>query len=75
MNRETTKVPVLVNPEYIKKTIKKESFEKTIRKYVSLDFVILLFFLVFLIFFLINCRDGIFKNLDLDPIPYTFSKL
>lgn len=75
MNRETTKVPVLVNPEYIKKTIKKESFEKTIRKYVSLDFVILLFFLVFLIFFLINCRDGIFKNIDLDPIPYTFSKL
>ena len=75
MNRQTTKVPVLVNPEYIKKTIKKESFEKTIRKYVSLDFVILLFFLVFLIFFLINCRDGIFKNLDLDPIPYTFSKL
>ena len=75
MNRETTKVPVLVNPEYIKKTIKKESFEKTIRQYVSLDFVILLFFLVFLIFFLINCRDGIFKNLDLDPIPYTFSKL
>lgn len=75
MNRETTKVPVLVNPDYIKKTIKKESFEKTIRKYVSLDFVILLFFLVFLIFFLINCRDGIFKNLDLDPIPYTFSKL
>jgi hypothetical protein len=75
MNRETTKVPVLVNPEYIKKNIKKESFEKKIRKYVSLDFVILLFFLVFLIFFLINCRDGIFKNIDLDPIPYTFSKL
>ena len=75
MNRETTKVPVLVNPEYIKKNIKKESFEKKIRKYLSLDFVILLFFLVFLIFFLINCRDGIFKNIDLDPIPYTFSKL
>ena len=75
MNRETTKVPVLVNPEYIKKNIKKEPIEKKIRKYVSLDFVILLFFLVFLIFFLINCRDGIFKNIDLDPIPYTFSKL
>jgi hypothetical protein len=76
MNRETTKIPILVNPEYIKKSIiKKESFEKIIRKYVSLDFVILLFFIIFLIFFLINCKNGIFKNIDLDPIPYTFSNL
>ena len=75
MNRETTKVPVLVNPEYIKINVKKESFRKTIKKYVSLDFIVLILFLIFFIFFLINCKDGMFKNVDLDPIPYTFSKL
>jgi hypothetical protein len=75
MNRETTKVPVLVNPEYIKIKVNKESFIKTIKKYVSLDFIVLILFLIFFIFFLINCKDGMFKNIDLDPIPYTFSKL
>jgi hypothetical protein len=75
MNRETTKVPRLINPEYIKKIVKQEPFKIRIKKYLSLDLIILIFFLLFLIFFLINCRDGIFKNIDMDPIPYTFSQI
>ena len=75
MNRETSKVPSLVNPEYLKKITIKEPLKIRIKKYLSLDLIILIFFILFLIFFLINCKDGIFKNIDTDPIPYTFSQI
>jgi len=75
MNRETSKIPSLVDPSYFKKINKQEPLKIKIKKYLSLDIIILIFFILFFIFFLINCRDGIFKNIDMDPIPYTFSQM
>jgi hypothetical protein len=68
MNKETTKIPKLVNSENFK--IK----DPEIKKPMDINVIILLVFLGFFIFFLLNCRSGIFKNIDLDPIPYSMIK-
>lgn len=83
MSKQTTRVPKLVNPEYlINATQQEESFNIfnifnifNYFKKLSLDFIILILFIFFLIFFLVNCKYGIFKDNDLEPIPYTFSQI
>ena len=68
MNRESKRLPRLVNiPEN-----KIPGNEKIIQnKFFSLNVILLIIFLGFLIFFLLNCRSGVFKNIDLGPIPYS----
>jgi hypothetical protein len=68
MNKETTKIPKLVNLENFK--IK----EPEIKKPMDINVIILLVFLGFFVFFLLNCRSGLFKNIDMDPIPYSMIK-
>ena len=65
MNRESKRIPKLVN-------IPKIQIPNTeIKKFFSLNVILLIIFLGFLVFFLLNCRSGIFKNIDLVPIPYS----
>ncbi len=67
MNRESKRIPRLVN---IPK--KFEIPNKNIHNnFFSLNAVILIIFVGFLVFFLLNCRNGIFENIDLGPIPYS----
>ena len=70
MNKETIKTPKLVNQEYFKI---KDPQVKNIIKF-DINVVILIIFLGFFVFFLLNCRSGIFKNIDLDPVPYSMIK-
>ena len=70
MNRETTKVPCLVNKDNFKIPEVKNKFSFKF----DMNTIILIVFLSFFVFFLLNCKSGIFKNIDLDPIPYSMIK-
>jgi hypothetical protein len=70
MNRETTKVPSLVN----KDNFKIPEVQNKISFKFDMNTIILIGFLLFFVFFLLNCKSGIFKNIDLDPIPYSMIK-
>ena len=63
MNRESKRIPKLVN-------IPKIQIPNTeIKKFFSLNVILLIIFLGFLVFFLLNCRSGIFNVTE--PIPYS----
>ena len=64
------KAPRLVNQEHFK--IKPE-VKKNI-KWLDHNIIILGVFLAFFVFFLLNCRSGMFKNIALDPVPYSMIK-
>ena len=64
-------IPKLVNPENFKTKIK---IPKNKSNFWNRNLIILLLFLIFFIFFLINCKAGIFKNVDLNPVPYSMTK-
>ena len=66
MNRETKQQPKLTN------TIKKQII--TNEPFFNLNTIILILFLAFFVFFLYNCKTGIFKNIDLDFVPYSMVK-
>ena len=76
MNKETVKIPKLVNLNNFKNgttgtTGTLEIPNKFItNKHFTFNMVVLILFLIFLIFFLMNCRNGIFKNINFDPLPY-----
>ena len=70
MNRETTQQPRLTNK--IKMTVPIEIVKEN--SFFSLNALILILFLAFFVFFLYNCRSGIFKNIDLDVVPYSMVK-
>ena len=72
MDRHTTKIPKLVNAENFK-DLKNDCPGKFKIKF-DMNTIILILFIAFFVFFLLNCRSGIFKNIDLDPIPYSMIK-
>ena len=70
MNRETTQQPRLTNKVKMAtpiEIVKENSF-------FNLNTIILVLFLAFFVFFLYNCKSGIFKNIDLDVVPYSMVK-
>ena len=69
MNRETATIPRLVCKENFKIPQEKIKLFKF-----DINSILLIVFLVFFAFFLLNCKSGIFKNIDLDPIPYSMIK-
>ena len=64
MNLESLTLPKLTNPGYFKPKI-----EITKIKF-SLNKIILILFTIFTIFFLYNCKYGIFKNDESKIIPF-----
>ena len=64
-------IPKLVNPENFKMKI---NIPKSKNNFWNRNLIILFLFLAFFVFFLINCKAGIFKNIDLDPVPYILTK-
>ena len=88
MNRETSRIPKLVDESYFKvpevpPKVKKSVTFQTIpknntpitnnkaRNSLILNLVILFIFIGFFIFFLYNCKYGMFKNMEIDPVPYS----
>ena len=108
MNRETSRIPKLVDESYFKiilpPKVKKSVTFKTIPKSIPsgshsipsgshsipsgshsippitnnkernsliLNLVILFIFIGFFIFFLYNCKYGMFKNVEIDPVPFS----
>jgi hypothetical protein len=95
MNRETSRIPKLVDESYfkipevmpkVKKSVTFQTIPKSIpsgsrsipsgsnnkaRNSLILNLVILFIFIGFFIFFLYNCKYGMFKNIEIDPIPYS----
>ena len=62
----------LVNPEHF--VVKKQSSIKNKPFCWNINLIILAIFLGFFVFFLINCKSGIFENIDLNPVPYSMVK-
>ena len=102
MNRETLRVPKLVDESYfkvpelppkVKKSVTFQTIPKSIpsgshsipsgshsipngtnnkaRNSLILNLVILFIFIGFFIFFLYNCKYGMFKNMEIDPVPFS----
>jgi len=61
----------LVNPEHF--IVKKQKSLKN-KPFWNINLIILVIFLGFFVFFLINCKSGIFENIDLNPVPYSMVK-
>ena len=68
-------LPKLVNKAHFK--IEKINVPVSSKKFNSfyLNILLLILFIGFFIFFLINCKYGMFKSLDIDPVPFTFSSV
>ena len=67
MNKESSKTPNLVNKS-IKIANAGIKIDKKPKKW-SLDVIVLIIFILFMAFFLLNCRSGLFK-VD-EPAPYS----
>ena len=69
---ETRKVPVLVNPENFKiKKLKIDPIEIKKENSKKLNLFLGIGFVLFTIFFLWNCKYGIFKGQQESPEPYS----
>ena len=71
-------LPKLVNKAHFKIEKIKEVFTPVSSKNFNsfyLNILLLILFIGFFIFFLINCKYGMFKSLDIDPVPFTFSSV
>ena len=66
-----SRIPRLVNQEHFKI---KTQINKPKIKWIDHNIIILAVFLAFFVFFLLNCRTGMFKNIALDPVPYSMIK-
>ena len=67
MNRESRRIPKLVNIT----NNNNNTNTNNNTNFFSLNVVVLIIFIGFFFFFLFNCRNGIFENIDLEPIPYS----
>ena len=72
------KLPRLVDQSHFKIEKIKDLFTPVSSKKFNsfyLNILLLVLFIGFFIFFLINCKYGMFKSLNIDPIPFTFSSV
>ena len=65
MNLESLTLPKLTKPNYFKPKI-----EVKLKKKISLNIYLFFLFLLFTIFFLYNCKHGIFKSDEVKIIPF-----
>ena len=66
MDKETLKIPSLVNSDNFNKiNLIKSNFKWNLNK------ILLILFVLFLIFFLYNCKYGMFRSMESEPIPYS----
>jgi ABC-type uncharacterized transport system permease subunit len=72
MDKQTLQSPKLVNPKNFKISIPKEVPE-IIKKSNSwyLNVFLIILFLIFTLFFLYNCKFGMFKTIGDEPMPYS----
>ena len=71
-------LPKLVNKAHFKIEKIKDAFAPVSSKKFNsfyLNILLLILFIGFFLFFLINCKYGMFKSLNIDPIPFTFSSV
>ena len=71
--------PKLTDPKLLQ-SLKKVVVSKVTKESVSgyLNTILLVGFVIFSIFFLLNCKAGVFKSIDIDPVPFnlaTFNKV
>jgi hypothetical protein len=63
-----TDVPIMPIPEITKKIA--EQIPPKIVKW-NLNIILIIFFILFTIFFLYNCKYGMFKSIDQEVYPYS----
>jgi|688.fasta_scaffold2447413_1 hypothetical protein len=68
MDKETLTLPKLVNVNNFKLNV---PVEKSKNMKWNLNKILLFLFVLFLIFFFYNCKYGMFKCMDDEPIPYS----
>jgi len=66
--KETTKIPQLVNPGNFKETV---SPKKTQWNFWNFNTILLVLSVTFFMFFLYQCKYGVFKSTETEPVPYT----
>ena len=69
-NKETVRVPKLVKRGKMKKIVHK--IDKESNSW-YLNIFLIITFIIFMIFFLYNCKDGLFKSMDTDSVPTPYS--
>ena len=69
--KESKTTPSLVNPQNFKKAVKipKEVTNEVPVKW-NLNVILIIFFILFLAFFLYNCKYGCFKVDSEEPLPH-----
>jgi hypothetical protein len=71
-SKQTRKTPVLVNPENFKiKKVKIDPLDVKKSNSKKLNLIVFVSFVLFLIFFLWNCKYGCFKGEDKSPEPFS----
>jgi hypothetical protein len=68
--KESKTIPSLVNPQNFKVEIPKEIPKGPPVKW-NLNLVLIICFILFLAFFLYNCKYGCFKVESQEPLPYS----
>ena len=74
MEKETIKIPNLVNIENFKKVKLPKILPKSLPNLpikFKLNKIIFILFILFIIFFLYNCKYGMFKCIENEPLPYS----
>jgi len=70
-NLESKRPPKLVNEELFKKVAAATTTELPKKSFMNRWGWMI--FVVFMIFFLYNCKYGMFRATDIDPLPYSLS--
>jgi uncharacterized integral membrane protein len=70
MDKETIKIPSLVNPDNFNKVNVITPSTKSNIKW-NLNKILLILFVLFLIFFLYNCKYGMFRHMEDEPTPFS----
>ena len=71
MEKETIKIPNLVNIENFKKIKLPKILPNKVKDKFKLNKIIFILFILFIIFFLYNCKYGMFKCIENEPLPYS----
>ena len=73
MDKQTSQSPKLVNPKYFKVPHESVQIIPEIKRSNSwyLNVFLIIIFLIILVFFLYNCKYGMFKSMENEPLPYS----
>ena len=73
MDKQTLQSPKLVYPKYFKVPLESVKIIPEVKRSNSwyLNVFLIIVFLIITVFFLYNCKYGMFKSIENEPLPYS----